>query len=136
MGEFDQTVDLPELRFQKLNIGPYSNNVYILTCKQTKECVIVDTSFSADPILAACEGATPKYILQTHCHGDHIDAFDEVDGGVETLFDVYCPKCGHEWEVDLPLDLQRMFSPKRRARRRKKEGTTLHAGPGLETPPV
>jgi len=65
-----------------------------------------------------------------------IDAFDEVDGGVETLFDVYCPKCGHEWEVDLPLDLQRMFSPKRRARRRKKEGTTLHAGPGLETPPV
>ena len=77
MGEFDQRVDLPALDFQKLNIGPYSNNVYVLTCKATKECVIIDTSHSAEPILAACEGATPKYILQTHCHGDHIDALDE-----------------------------------------------------------
>ena len=78
MGEFDQRVDLPALDFQKLNIGPYSNNVYVLTCKATKECVIIDTSHSAEPILAACEGATPQYILQTHCHGDHIDALDEV----------------------------------------------------------
>ena len=78
MGEFDQRVDLPELTFQKLNIGPYSNNVYVLTCKATKECVIIDTSHAAGPILAACEGAVPNYILQTHCHGDHIDALDEV----------------------------------------------------------
>ena len=78
MGEFDQTVDLPGLKFQKLNVGPYSNNVYVLTCKATNECVIIDTSYSADPILAACAGATPKYILQTHCHGDHIDALGEV----------------------------------------------------------
>ena len=81
MGEFDQRVDLPALDFQKLNIGPYSNNVYVLTCKATKECVIIDTSHSAEPILAACEGATPQYILQTHCHGDHIDALDEVRSG-------------------------------------------------------
>ena len=78
MGEFDQTVDLPGMTFQKLNIGPHSNNVYVLTCKETKECVIIDTSQSAQPILALCEGAKPKYILQTHCHGDHIDALDEV----------------------------------------------------------
>ena len=78
MGEFDQTVELAEATLQKLNIGPYSNNVYIFTCKETNECVIIDTSYAADPILAACQGAKPKYILQTHCHGDHIDAIDEV----------------------------------------------------------
>jgi len=78
MGEFNQTVDLPNLIFQKLNIGPYSNNVYVLTCKKTKECVIIDTSHSAPPILSICEGSIPKYILQTHCHGDHINALDEV----------------------------------------------------------
>jgi len=78
VGQFDQTVDLPELTFRKINIGPYNNNVYVLTCKETKECVIVDTSYSADPILSACRGAKPKYILQTHCHGDHIDALAEV----------------------------------------------------------
>ena len=78
MGEFDQTVELAEATLQKLNIGPYSNNVYIITCKETSECVIIDTSYAAEPILAACQGAEPKYILQTHCHGDHIDAIDEV----------------------------------------------------------
>ncbi|MEE9273712.1 MAG: MBL fold metallo-hydrolase, partial [bacterium] len=56
----------------------YSNNVYVLTCKGTGECVIIDTSQSADPIMAACGGAKVKYILQTHCHGDHIDALGEV----------------------------------------------------------
>ena len=78
MGEFDQTVDLDALTLQKLNIGPYSNNVYVLTCKETRECIIIDTSHSAEPILAACGGAKVKYILQTHCHGDHVDALAEV----------------------------------------------------------
>ena len=48
-----------------------------------------------------------------------IDAFEEVDGGVDPSFDVYCPKCGEEWEVELPLDLQRMFAPRRRVRRQR-----------------
>ncbi len=78
MGEFDQRVDLPDLVLQKRNVGPYSNNVYVLTCKATGECVIIDTSYSAEPILVACAGTTPKYILQTHSHADHIDALDEV----------------------------------------------------------
>ncbi len=78
MGQFDQTVELAELTLKKLNIGPHSNNVYVLTCKETRECIIIDTSYSADPILAACKGAKPRYILQTHCHGDHIDALAEV----------------------------------------------------------
>lgn len=51
-----------------------------------------------------------------------IDRLDEHDGGIDTAFDVYCPKCTLEWEVDLPLDLTRMFAvrkanPRRRARR-------------------
>ena len=78
MGEFDLTVELDALTLQKLNIGPYNNNVFVLTCKETGEGVIIDTSFSADPILAACKNTKVKYILQTHCHGDHIDALPEV----------------------------------------------------------
>jgi hypothetical protein len=61
-----------------------------------------------------------------------LEAMDAFDGGVETAFDVYCPTCGAEWEIDLPLDLQRMFVPKkpserRRARARKARG----GGPAL-----
>lgn len=32
-----------------------------------------------------------------------LDAFDEVDGGVETKFDIQCPECAFMFEVDLPL---------------------------------
>ena len=78
MGEFDLTVELDALTLQKLNIGPFNNNVFVLTCKETGEGVIIDTSFSADPILAACKNTKVKYILQTHCHGDHVDALPEV----------------------------------------------------------
>jgi glyoxylase-like metal-dependent hydrolase (beta-lactamase superfamily II) len=78
MGEFDLNEELDVLTLQKLNIGPYNNNVFVLTCKETTEGVIVDTSFSADPILAACSNTKVKYILQTHCHGDHVDALPEV----------------------------------------------------------
>ena len=49
-----------------------------------------------------------------------IDVFDEHDGGVDTEIDVYCPACAHEWSLDLPLDLSRMFTPKRSGRRRRK----------------
>jgi len=74
----------------------------------------------------------PKEELTAHLNDlsmgdvqDLIDDMDDVDGGVETAFDVYCPSCGGEWEIDLPLDLQRMFVPqkpneRRRRRRRRK----------------
>lgn len=51
-----------------------------------------------------------------------IDQFDEVDGGVETETDVYCPRaaCQFVWTVDVPLDLERMFTPKKASRRRRR----------------
>jgi len=48
-----------------------------------------------------------------------VDAMDAHDGGLDTAFDVYCPNCTVEWEVDLPLDLARMFAPKRATPRRR-----------------
>jgi hypothetical protein len=51
-----------------------------------------------------------------------IDQFDEHDGGVETETDVYCDKatCQFVWTVDVPLDLERMFTPKKPSRRRRR----------------
>lgn len=73
---------------------------------------------------------------------DLIDDMDDVDGGVETAFDVFCPACAAEWEIDLPLDLQRMFVPqkptaRRRKRRKGRKGrrTSAPSSDG-QTPPV
>jgi len=46
-----------------------------------------------------------------------MQSFDTLDGGVETLIEVYCPVCHGEWELDLPLDLQAMFAPSKRKSR-------------------
>lgn len=46
---------------------------------------------------------------------DLIVQMDEVDGGIETEIEVRCPACYFEWAIELPLDLQGMFSPRRRS---------------------
>lgn len=61
---------------------------------------------------------------------DLLDEMDAVDGGIETIFDVFCPSCSHEWEIDLPLDLARMFTPQRpNARRRQRRIKGAHTLP-------
>ena len=78
LNNLNQNFDTETINFQKLNLGPYSNNVYILTCKKSKKSIIIDTSHSSQEILSACKGTEVQFILQTHCHGDHIDALDEI----------------------------------------------------------
>jgi len=63
---------------------------------------------------------------------DLLEKMDSADGGIETAFDVYCPTCGAEWEIDLPLDLQRMFVPKKPSeRRRARARRARRGGPAL-----
>ncbi len=73
-----ETFDTPKITIKKVPVGNFGNNVYVLVCKATGDSVIVDTSFEARQILEATEGTTVRYILQTHCHSDHIQALAEV----------------------------------------------------------
>lgn len=47
------------------------------------------------------------------------DAFDEVDGGIETEIDVVCDTCGVEASLELPFGQQEFWLPSRQTRRRK-----------------
>ena len=57
-------------------LGPYNNNVYIITDPQTKESVVIDASHDAGVIANATAGTTVKAILLTHGDHDHIDALE------------------------------------------------------------
>ena len=59
-------------------IGPYNNNVYIVTDPRTNESVVIDASHDAAPIAAATAGTTVRAILLTHGDHDHIDALDDL----------------------------------------------------------
>ncbi len=66
------------VRIERLELGPYGTNAYILVCQQTGDSVLIDTPAEADRIMDSLRGTSPKYILLTHNHGDHLGAFAEL----------------------------------------------------------
>lgn len=66
------------ISIEKLAVGPYDNDSYIVACSTTSRGVVIDAAAEADRILAACEGVDISTVLTTHGHLDHISALDEV----------------------------------------------------------
>jgi len=66
------------IQIEKLELGPFGTNAYILICRQTGASVLVDAPGEAGKILAQLKGSDPQYILMTHNHMDHTGALAEV----------------------------------------------------------
>ena len=66
------------LQIERLQLGPFGTNAYILLCPETKESAIVDAPAEADKIIARLKDTTPRYILLTHSHMDHIGAMAQL----------------------------------------------------------
>jgi hydroxyacylglutathione hydrolase len=66
------------IQIEKLELGPYGTNAYVLICRQTGESVVVDVPGEASKLLQILKGTTPRYILITHNHMDHTGALAEL----------------------------------------------------------
>jgi len=66
------------IRIDKLTLGPFDTNSYIITCCQTGDSVVVDAPAEAAEILKRLKGTVPRYILITHSHMDHLGALLEL----------------------------------------------------------
>jgi len=62
------------IQIERLSLGPFGTNSYLLICQKTGASVIVDAPGNAEKVLKLLEGTHPKYILMTHNHMDHVDA--------------------------------------------------------------
>ncbi len=69
------------LSVTRMIVGYVSTNCYLVKNDETRECVIIDPGDNADGIKAKINeaGATPKAILLTHGHFDHIMAVPELE---------------------------------------------------------
>jgi glyoxylase-like metal-dependent hydrolase (beta-lactamase superfamily II) len=72
------TVKDANIRIEKLELGPFGTNAYIVVCQQTGDSVLIDTPADAGTIMKRLEGTNPRYILMTHNHMDHLGAFSEL----------------------------------------------------------
>ena len=66
------------VRITKLELGPFGTNAYVVRCQASGESILVDAPGDADKILAQLADTSPRYILVTHNHLDHIGALDEL----------------------------------------------------------
>jgi glyoxylase-like metal-dependent hydrolase (beta-lactamase superfamily II) len=98
-------VEGDSIRIEKLELGPFGTNAYILICRQTGASVLVDAPGEADKILAQLKGTDPKYILMTHNHMDHTGALAEVKSALNV------PIAAHGDDADeLPLKPDMLLS--------------------------
>jgi glyoxylase-like metal-dependent hydrolase (beta-lactamase superfamily II) len=94
--------------FEKLVLGPFVNNIYILGDEQSKEGIIIDASFEPEKIVQAVKnlGLDIKTILLTHGHIDHIVGAEKVKQGTGAKIAI-CQK--DMWLYDHVGEQGRMF---------------------------
>ncbi|MBW2057034.1 MAG: MBL fold metallo-hydrolase [Deltaproteobacteria bacterium] len=71
-------VNIGKAVLRGITVGAFENNVYFLIDPLAGESVIIDAAAEAERILEAVRGTRVKFILQTHCHMDHVLALKET----------------------------------------------------------
>jgi glyoxylase-like metal-dependent hydrolase (beta-lactamase superfamily II) len=63
-----------------IHVGITQTNCYVVGCEETHEGVVIDPGGHAKRILRAIEesGLTVRYVLNTHCHFDHMGANADI----------------------------------------------------------
>ena len=87
------------IQINRLELGPFGTNSYILICQKTNESVVVDAPGEAGMVVERLKETQPKYILMTHDHFDHIGGLVELRSALEV------PVAAHLADAnDLPLE--------------------------------
>ena len=71
------------IQIERLKLGPYGTNAYIVLCRKTRNSVLIDAPAEPDVIIDRLKGTNPRYILLTHNHIDHIGALAELRTGLK-----------------------------------------------------
>jgi|TARA_Y100000996_G_C22518353_1_gene641370 glyoxylase-like metal-dependent hydrolase (beta-lactamase superfamily II) len=66
---------------EKIIVGPFSENCYLVNRKNSKECFLIDPGYESSKLLnkISSYGFELKYILVTHGHADHTGAIAKLN---------------------------------------------------------
>jgi glyoxylase-like metal-dependent hydrolase (beta-lactamase superfamily II) len=72
------------VRVEKLVVGPFENNVFVVRCKATGEAAIVDAANEHERLVPIARATGVRRVLTTHGHWDHIQAVTAMrDAGID-----------------------------------------------------
>src|SRR5436309_8537247 len=76
--------DTSAVRVDKIVVGPYENNAYVVRCKGTGEAVLIDAANEHELLVPLCRALGVRRVLTTHGHFDHIQAVTAArDAGLD-----------------------------------------------------
>ena len=64
------------VRVEKVVVGPYENNAYVVRCRRTGEAILVDAANEHEMLVPLCKALGVRRVLTTHGHFDHIQAVE------------------------------------------------------------
>jgi len=68
---------------ERLELGPYGTNAYILKCKKTNQSVLIDAPGGFERIQETLGNTHLNYILMTHSHFDHTGALSRLKSSLD-----------------------------------------------------
>lgn len=70
---------------ERMEVGPFATNCYLIACPETKEAVIIDPGDEGMRIVKRVQELKLRvqYVVNTHAHIDHIGANEEVREALE-----------------------------------------------------
>lgn len=73
-----------DVRIDKLVVGPFENNVFVVRAKGAGEAVLIDAANEHDLLLEVARATGVRRVLTTHGHFDHIQAVTAMrDAGID-----------------------------------------------------
>lgn len=72
-----------DVRIDKIEVGTFGNNAYVVACIRTNAAVIIDAAADPDRIIDAAQKTEPIAILTTHGHADHVGAANLVSNELD-----------------------------------------------------
>jgi glyoxylase-like metal-dependent hydrolase (beta-lactamase superfamily II) len=95
----------PTVRVEKLVVGPYENNVFVVRSKGTGEAVIIDAANEHELLLDIARATGVRRVLTTHGHFDHIQAVKQMrDAGIDVGIAAEDAKMLPSYDFTIPDD--------------------------------